>query len=189
MDIAYPIRPEAAAAPESGIVTLMEYGRGREGLIPLWVGEGDLATPAFIMEAATRSLAAGETFYTHQRGLPDLREAISAYMTRHYGRGGPIERYTVTIGGMHAIQLAVRLVAGPGDEVIVPSPAWPNGPAAIGVVGAQTVQAPLYLSGSGWQLDMARLAEAVTPRTKALLINTPANPTGWTARLDDLRAI
>jgi len=189
MDIPFPIRPEAAAAPESGIVTLMEYGRGREGLIPLWVGEGDLATPAFIMEAATRSLAAGETFYTYQRGLPELREAISAYMTRHYGRGGPIERYTVTIGGMHAIQLALRLVAGPGDEVIVPSPAWPNGPAAIGVVGAQAVEARLHLAEGGWQLDTARLAEAVTPRTKALLINTPANPTGWTASLDDLRAI
>ena len=189
MDIAYPIRPEAAAAPESGIVTLMEYGRGREGLIPLWVGEGDLATPAFITEAATRSLAAGETFYTHQRGLPDLREAISAYMARHYGRGGPIERYTVTIGGMHAIQLAIRLVAGPGDAVIVPSPAWPNGPAAIGVVGAQAVEAPLCLSESGWQLDLARLAEAVTPHTRALLVNTPANPTGWTASLDDLRAM
>lgn len=189
MNIAYPIRPEAAAAPESGIVTLMEYGRGREGLIPLWVGEGDLATPAFITEAATRSLAAGETFYTHQRGLPDLREAISAYMTCHYGRGGPIERYTVTIGGMHAIQLAVRLVAGPGDEVIVPSPAWPNGPAAIGVVGAKAVEASLHLAESGWQLDTASLAEAVSPRTKALLINTPANPTGWTASLDDLRAI
>ena len=67
---------------------------------------------------------------------------------------------------MHAIQLAIRLVAGPGDAVIVPSPAWPNGPAAIGVVGAHAVEAPLCLSESGWQLDLARLAEAVTPRTE-----------------------
>lgn len=189
MDTPFPIRPEAAQAPESGIVTLMEYGHGRAGLIPLWVGEGDLATPAFITEAATRSLAAGETFYTYQRGLPEMREAIAAYMKRHYGRGGPIERYTVTIGGMHAIQLALRLVIGPGDEVIVPSPAWPNGPAAIGIVGAKAVEAPLHLGESGWQLDPARIAEAVTPRTKALLINSPSNPTGWTASLDDLRAI
>jgi aspartate/methionine/tyrosine aminotransferase len=189
MDIPFPVRPEATAAPESGIVTLVDYGRGREGLIPLWVGEGDLATPAFIAEAATRSLAAGETFYTYQRGLPELREAISAYMERFYGRGGPIERYTVTIGGMHAIQLAARLVAGPGDEVIIPSPGWPNAAAAISVIGAKPVDAPLHLDESGWQLDVARLAEAVTPRTKALLINTPANPTGWTASLDDLRAI
>ncbi|MCC5978968.1 MAG: pyridoxal phosphate-dependent aminotransferase [Salinarimonas sp.] len=189
MTATFSIRPEAAQAPESGIVTLVDYGRGREGLIPLWVGEGDLATPAFIADAATRSLAAGETFYTYQRGLPQLREAISAYMERFYGRGGPIERYTVTTGGMHAIQIAARLVAGPGDEVIIPSPAWPNGPAAIGIIGAKPVAVDLHLDENGWQLDLARLAEAVTPRTRALLINTPANPTGWTASLDELRAI
>jgi len=189
MDLLHQIRPEAAQTPLSGIVSVMEYGYGRDGLIPLWVGEGDLATPPFITEAATRSLAAGETFYTHQRGLPELRAAISSYMERHYGRGGPIERYTVTIGGMHAIQIALRLVVGPGDEVIVPSPAWPNGPAAVGVLGAKTVEAPLRLDETGWHFDPARLAQAVTPRTKALLINTPSNPTGWTASLDDLRAI
>ena len=64
------IRPEARDARQSGIVELFNYGRGREGLIPLWVGEGDLPTPAFIAEAARRSLEAGETFYTAQRGLP-----------------------------------------------------------------------------------------------------------------------
>ena len=63
----------ARSAPESGIVSVANYGRGREGLIPLWVGEGDLPTPAFICEAATRALAAGETFYTWQRGIPPLR--------------------------------------------------------------------------------------------------------------------
>ena len=64
----------------------MNYGRGRDGLIPLWAGEGDLPTPAFICEAATRALAAGETFYTWQRGIPELREALARYHTRLYGR-------------------------------------------------------------------------------------------------------
>ena len=64
---------------------MFNYGRGRQGLIPLWVGEGDLPTPAFISEAAKASLDRGETFYTAQRGIPDLREAIAAYMTRVYG--------------------------------------------------------------------------------------------------------
>ncbi len=125
------INPQTRALEESGIVEVFNYGRNRQGLIPLWVGEGDLVTPAFISEAATRSLAAGETFYTNQRGVPELRAAIARYMTRVYGRapgGGDFspERFFVTVGGMHALEIAARLVAGPGDEVIVPSPAWPN---------------------------------------------------------------
>ncbi|MGA2795434.1 MAG: aminotransferase class I/II-fold pyridoxal phosphate-dependent enzyme, partial [Roseiarcus sp.] len=99
------------AVAESGIVEVFNYGRGRQGLIPLWVGEGDLTTPDFIAEAARLSLARGETFYTHQRGIPELREAIARYMTRVYGiapGGGAFqpEQFFVTIGGMHALQIA-----------------------------------------------------------------------------------
>jgi aspartate/methionine/tyrosine aminotransferase len=106
------LRAEASAAPPSGIVEVFHYGRDRAGVIPLWVGEGDLVTPAFIHEAATRSFIAGETFYTTQRGLPELREAIARYLagvykpeTRHRGLYAP-ERFSVTIGGMHALQIA-----------------------------------------------------------------------------------
>ncbi len=185
----FPIRPEAAAAPVSGIVDVVNFGRLKEGLIPLWVGEGDLPTPAFINEAATRSLAAGETFYTWQRGIPELRAAIAAYMGRLYGRDFDMERFSVTMGGMHAMQCAVRLVAGAGDEVIVPTPAWPNFAAALTVAGANPVEVPMSLTREGWNLDLGRLADAVTPRTRAIVINSPANPTGWTARLDELRDI
>ena len=79
------IRRRCATSPPSGIVEVFNYGRGRQGLIPLWVGEGDLPTPPFIGEAAKASLDRGETFYTEQRGIPELREAIAAYMTRVYG--------------------------------------------------------------------------------------------------------
>src|SRR5437879_671225 len=96
------LRREAAAAPESGIVEAMNYGRDRPGMIPLWAGEGDLATPAFICEAATRALAAGETFYTWQRGIPPLREALARYHTTLYGRPFSPERSSVTGSGMHA---------------------------------------------------------------------------------------
>eukprot|EP01035_Chromulina_nebulosa_P001693 gene1693-2285_t len=75
------LRPEARNAPESGIVEVVNHGRMKEGLIPLWVGEGDLPTPDFIARAANASLAAGETFYTWQRGIPDLREALARYRT------------------------------------------------------------------------------------------------------------
>jgi aspartate/methionine/tyrosine aminotransferase len=185
----FPIRPEAAAAPVSGIVDVVNIGRMQPGLIPLWVGEGDLATPGFINEAATRSLAAGETFYTWQRGIPELREAIAGYMSRIYGKSLKAERFAITTGGMHAMQIAARLVSGPGDEVIVPTPSWPNFDGALRVGGANVVEVAMTLSGEGWDLDLARVAAAIGPRTRAIVINSPANPTGWTASLDEMREI
>jgi aspartate/methionine/tyrosine aminotransferase len=184
-----PLRPEAAGAPESGIVEVSNYGRGRPGLIPLWVGEGDLPTPAFICDAATRSLAAGETMYTWQRGIPELREAISRYTNRVYGAATTAEQFFVTGGGMQAVQIAMRMVAGPGDEVLIPTPAWPNFAAAASIAGARVVPVPMGFGNAGWTLDTDRLEQAVTPATTAIIINSPANPTGWTASHEDLAAV
>jgi aspartate/methionine/tyrosine aminotransferase len=170
-------------------VELAKYARQVEGVIQLWVGEGDQPTPPFIMEAATRSLAAGETFYTSQRGIPDLREALARYASKLYGRELSSERFLVTGSGMHAIHLCMAMVAGSGDEVIIPSPAWPNAPAAVGLQGARAVDLPMRTGNRGPMLDLEELAAAVTPRTKALFINSPSNPTGWTATHDELRAI
>ena len=189
LDLLAGLRPEALAAPESGIVEVFNHGRGRHGLLPLWVGEGDMPTPAFICEAATRSLAAGETFYTHQRGIPELREAIARYIGRVYAVALPPGRFFATAGGMQALQIAVRMVAGGGDEVIVPTPAWPNFVGALSVAGARPVQLPLQLRAGSWMLDMARLAAAVTPATRAIVVNTPGNPTGWTATPEELSEI
>jgi aspartate/methionine/tyrosine aminotransferase len=183
------LRHEARDAPESGIVEVFNHGRGREGLIPLWVGEGSLPTPAFITDAAVASLRDGETFYTYQRGLPPLRDALARYHARVYGRAFTPERFFVTIGGMMAIQLAVRLTAGSGDEVIVPAPAWPNSPAAIEVGGARARSVPMAFGNAGWKLDLDRLFDAAGPATKAIFVNSPANPTGWTATRDELQAI
>ena len=185
----FPLRPEAAGAPASGIVEVSTYGRAREGVIPLWVGEGDQPTPAFIMDAATRSLAAGETFYTWQRGIPDLRDAIARYMTRTYGRPFEREQFYVTGGGMQALQISLRMVAGSGDEIVIPSPAWPNFAAAAHVSGVKPVFVPQTFGNRGWTLDMGDLEAAITPRTKAIVINSPSNPSGWTATLDELREI
>ena len=179
------LRPEALGAPESGIVEVMNYGRLRDGMIPLWAGEGDVPTPAFIAEAATRSLAAGETFYTWQRGIPELREALARYHTNLFGQPFDSNRFFVTQSGMQALQICVRLVAGVGDEVIVPTPAWPNFAAAIGVAGAKPVMVPQIFTETGWKLDYQRLADAITPRTRGIFINSPSNPTGWVATRED----
>ena len=192
------VRPEARNAPESGIIEVFNYGRDRQGLIPLWAGESDQPTPSFICEAVTRSLEAGETFYTYQKGIPELRAAIAAYMTALYGSPyagsdqpfGP-ERCFVPPGGMHAIQAAIRLAAGSGDEVIVPTPAWPNFAGALTVSGTAIREVPLRFGGrdAGWSLDLSGLAGAVTDRTRAIVINSPANPTGWVATLEDCAAV
>ncbi len=186
------IRPAMRDVASSGIVEVFNYGRGRQGLIPLWVGEGDLPTPAFISEAAKTSLDRGETFYTAQRGIPELRDTIAAYMTRVYGfaPGGGVfspESFFVTIGGMHAIEIATRLIAGPGDETLIPSPAWPNFVGAVETSGARAVPVPLDRKGR-WSLDPERLAAGVTPATRAIFFNSPANPTGFVATSEEIAA-
>ncbi len=181
------LRADARAAPESGIVEAMNYGRRRRGVMGLWAGEGDLPTPDFISQEAARALAAGETFYTWQRGLPTLREALARYHTRLYGRAFDPEEFYVTGSGMQAIQTAMAMTSGAGTEVVIPTPAWPNAAAAAGVAGAKPVLVPMSFGNDGWTLDFERLTTAITPRTRALVVVSPSNPTGWTATLDDLK--
>jgi aspartate/methionine/tyrosine aminotransferase len=187
------IRHEALEAPPSGILEVFRRGHGRPGLIPMWTGESDLPTPPFICAAATRSLAAGETFYTNNAGVPELRTALARYHDRVYGGvfGAPFDpaRFVVTGSGMHAIQLAVTLVAGAGDEVIVSTPAWPNFPAAVGLRGARPVALPMSERDGRWTLDPDRVAAAIGPATRAIFVNSPSNPTGWTADSGTLSAL
>jgi aspartate/methionine/tyrosine aminotransferase len=181
------VRPEAAALETSGIVEVFDYGRGRAGLIPLWVGEGDAPTPAFIVEAGKASLDRGETFYTYQAGVPELRAAIARYMSAHYGPGFGPERFFVTIGGMQALDIAVKLTVGPGGEALVLSPAWPNFAGALAANGARARFVELQASPD-WRLDPARLEAAITPATRAIIFNSPANPTGYVATVEELEA-
>ncbi|OHV83560.1 pyridoxal phosphate-dependent aminotransferase [Rhizobium sp. LCM 4573] len=189
MSIVSSLSPRALAAPESGIVEVITYARGREGLIPLWAGEGDLPSPDFVNRAASDALLAGETFYTWQRGIPELREAFSRYYARHFSVSLPVEHFYVTGSGMHAIMLCVQAVTSPGDELIYLSPAWPNIVSAVEISGASAVGLPLDFKDGGWSLDLAKLEALITPRTRALFINTPSNPTGWTATREDLANI
>jgi len=187
MSITNSLSPRALAAPQSGIVEVVNYARGREGLMALWVGEGDLPTPDFITSAASQALAAGETFYTWQRGLPELRDALSGYYARHFDVSLPRDHFFVTGSGMQAIALCVQALTAPGDEMIYLTPSWPNIAAALNVSGAKSVGVPLQFEGGKWVVDLNRIESAITPRTKALFVNTPSNPTGWTASLQDLR--
>jgi len=189
MSIISSLSPRAVAAPESGIVEVVNYARGREGLLPLWVGEGDLPTPDFINQAAMQALAAGETFYTWQRGIPELRQALSDYYFRHFGIRLAPEHFYVTGSGMQAIQIAVQALTAPGDEFVYLTPAWPNIAAALEIAGARSVGVELQFEGGTWAVDLNRVETAITPKTRGLFINTPSNPTGWTATKKDLADI
>ena len=183
------LREEAVGAPASQIVETVKYANGKDDVIPLWVGQGVLPTPDFICEAANQSLRAGETFYTAQRGIPELREAIARYHEHLYGRPFDPERFFVVGSGMQAIQMAVRMIAGPGDEVVLPTPAWPNLSAAVGIASAKAVEVPMIFRPDGWYLDLEQLFAACTQRTRAIFLNSPSNPTGWVATEEELRSI
>ncbi|WP_234189790.1 pyridoxal phosphate-dependent aminotransferase [Shinella sp. NM-101] len=189
MSIVESLSPRSLRAPESGIVEVVNYARGREGLIPLWVGEGDLPTPEFIARAASDALLRGETFYTWQRGIPELRAALSRYYARRFGARLPAEHFYVVGSGMQAIKLAIEALVSPGDDMVYLTPAWPNFAAAAELSGANTIAVPLDFSGGRWRLDLGRVEAAITPKTRVLFVNTPSNPTGWTATREDLASL
>lgn len=178
----------ARNTPESGIIEIFNAASGHEALIPLWAGEGDLPTPDFINRAVKASLDRGETFYTYQRGIPELREALAVYHGEIYGRPFSPERFFVTGSGMQAIQLAVQAITDAGQEIIVPSPSWPNISASVEIHGAKTVFVPMREASGGWELHLEDVEAAITPQTAAIFLNSPSNPTGWVADLDLLRA-
>jgi aspartate/methionine/tyrosine aminotransferase len=179
----------AAALPENGIVAVLNYGRERPGLVPLWVGEGDLPTPEFICEAAVEALRQGHTFYTYQRGIPPLRQAVADYLQRHFHAQIDADRVIITGSGMQAILQTTQALVGPGDEVVVVSPVWPNIFAAIAMQEAVARPVTLTPAHGAWRLDLAQLCDACGPKTRALFINTPNNPTGWIMEPEDMRQV
>jgi aspartate/methionine/tyrosine aminotransferase len=183
------LTPQTQAEPESGIVTAAMYGFDRQGIIPFWSGQGNLPTPELFCRSASDSLLKGETFYTYQGGIPELREALARYHTRNYARTFDAANFLVTGGGMQAIQTAIQMIAGEGDEIIIPTPAWPNYAGPLRIQGSMPVEVPMILINGKWTLDLDRLRGAITTRTKAICLNSPSNPLGWTATLDELIAI
>jgi len=185
-----PIRANIASLETSGIAKVFELGFGRDDLIPLWVGEGDRPTPRFICEAATAALNAGKTFYTHKRGIPELRGAIAEYTAGLYGIHMDPDRITVTASGMNGIMQVLQAIAGPGDNVAVVTPVWPNIMSAVQIVGAQVKPVGLdALPEGGFRLDLDRVADAIDGRTRALFIASPGNPTGWVMSAAEQRAV
>ncbi len=183
------LTPPAQTEPDSGIVNVVMYGMAKPGTIGFWSGQGNLPTPEAFYRPVSESLQQGETFYTWQLGIPELRQALADYHTRHFDRVFDAENFCVTGGGMQAIQIALQMIAGAGDEIIIPAPAWPNYAGPMRLMGVRPVEVPMLFENNRWSLDLDRLFAAASPHTKAICINSPSNPIGWTAAREDLIAI
>ena len=170
---------------ETGIVEVATHGWGRQGLIPLWFGEGDVPTPKFISDAAHEAMLRGETFYTDQNGIEDLRTALRVYNKHMFDVDLSDARITLTNSGMMAIALAMQMMIEAGDEVVVVGPVWPNIYSTIELNEGVATHATVRLTEAGWHLDMDELFAAVTERTKAIFLNSPGNPTGWIIPAED----
>jgi aspartate/methionine/tyrosine aminotransferase len=152
--------------------------------LAFWFGESDEVTPDFIRQAAIDSLQQGETFYAHNLGLPELRDAIAQTMTQRHGAVTP-ERIAVTSGGVSGLMLAMQALVNPGDQVLVVTPVWPNLTAQPLILGAQLQTLALQAVNGRWTLPLQDLLKRITPATKLLVLNSPNNPTGWTLNREE----
>jgi aspartate/methionine/tyrosine aminotransferase len=181
-------RPAVRALTASKIRELVNAGMGRKDVLAFWVGEPDEPTPEFIRRAGIASIEKGELFYSQNLGIPSLREALAAYLTRLHRPTAPAE-VGVTSAGVNALMLVSQLLLEPGDRVVEVVPLWPNLQEIPRILSAQVRTVALEFSPAGWRLDLQKLLEALAPGTKALYLNSPNNPTGWTVARENQRAI
>lgn len=182
------VRPSIESLEESLIRKVAENNIGRDDVIPLWFGEPDLPTPEFIKEAAIQALHDDHVFYTQNRGIPPLLEALSDYASRLHDRPIGTDRLTVTGSGMNAIMLSSQALVDAGDNMIVIGPVWPNCIETVHVMGGETRVVPLTpADDGGWRFDLDRVLEACDERTVGVFVNSPGNPTGWMMEADEQR--
>ena len=174
-----PFRDEIEALQQNGITKVAFKRMNDPKVIPLWFGEGDVPTPEFIREAAKRALDEGQTFYSHTRGRPELRDALKSYLEELYGIELDERRITVPGSAMLGVTIAAQAALSTGDEGLIVGPVWPNIDSVFRVTGADVSYVRQRLTDNGWQLTAAEIVEQVTARTKAIFVNSPCNPTGW----------
>lgn len=175
--------------PPSGIRKYFDLLQGMEGGISLGIGEPDFQTPWHIRDAGIYSLEKGFTKYTPNAGLSDLRSAISRYLKRRFDlEYAPVGQILVTVGGSEGLDLAFRCMLEPGDEVIIPTPSF----VCYGPLVSMTHGVPVYVETKAeneFRLTPEELKRAITPRTKAVVLPFPCNPTGGIMERADLEAL
>jgi aspartate aminotransferase len=179
-----------ARVPPSGIRELGNIALGLDGVLPLYFGESNFPTPAFIIDAAAQAMRDGFTRYSHNAGLPTLRAELAAhYLRLHEVTLDPETEIVVTASGLQALHLALRAVIDPGDEVLVLSPAWPNGSNIVELSHGVNVDVPFQLGDGRYEIDFELLDRLAGPRARALLVTSPSNPLGWVATPQEQRRL
>jgi len=183
------LNPAVVACPPSGIRRFFDIAASMEDVISLGVGEPDYATPWRIREAGIFALESGITTYTSNAGLLELREAICADLDRRHGLSyRPADECLITAGVSEGLDLALRALLAAGDEVLIPEPYYVAYGPCVSLAGGTPV--PVATSGAdGFRLHADRVAAAITPNTKAILLSSPANPTGAVQSREDLAAV
>lgn len=162
--------------PASGIRKMFDLAQKYDDVVKLTVGEPNFDTPQYIKDAAKRAIDEGYTHYSPNAGLPELREAIAKEYLK-YSRDYTLENVMITVGGMEAITMCLIATVNPGDEVIIPDPCFPNYVGQVMVAGAKPVSVPVY-EENDFSIKAEDIEKAITPKTKAILLNSPSNPLG-----------
>ena len=173
----------------SGIRKFFDLASTMDDVVSLSIGEPDFAAPDKVIAASIKSLQNKETSYTGNAGMMPLREEISRYFEAHYGvHYDPANEILVTVGVSEALEMALLALIEPGDEVIIPDPAYVAYPANVQLAGGVPVFVPTYQKDD-FKLTVEALEKVVTPKTKALVIGYPNNPTGTVMTADELAPI
>ncbi|HEY0214981.1 MAG TPA: aminotransferase class I/II-fold pyridoxal phosphate-dependent enzyme [Cellulomonas sp.] len=176
VDRAQRLAGTAVAVPGSGIREIVMLAYGRTDVVHLEIGEPDFATPAHVVAAGDAALATANR-YTPSAGVPALRRAIAERLHTRYGLTDDPERVIVSQGAVQGLAAVLAVLVEPGDEVLVPDPAWPNYEMQTLLLGGRPVRYPLRPE-RGFRPDPDEVAALITPRTRVLVLNTPSNPTG-----------
>lgn len=183
------LNQQVAAIQPSVIRKFFDLAAKIEGVVSLGIGEPDFPTPRPFCDAGYQSMLAGKTGYSPNAGIPELRAAIAAYLEQLIGVSyNPDNQIVVTVGGSEAIDATCRAIMEPGDEVLIPEPAFVSYEPCVALAGGKPVAIPLNMA-DGFKLTPERLEATITPRTKAVVLNYPSNPTGVVMSQAELDAL
>jgi aminotransferase len=178
-----------AGLKPSGIRKFFDIAATMKDVISLGIGEPDFTTPKPILDAGLRSLQAGETHYTSNHGKLELRQALADHLYGHYGvRYDPLDEMVISVGVSEALYLAMTAILDPGDEVIIPTPCFVSYQPEVIMAGGIPIEIPTRMEDN-FQVDPDRIRKAVSPRTKAIFVGYPSNPTGAVASAEVLSEI